>query len=62
MDWYGPYGSGSQIDPTGAGSGSDRVDRGGGWFGDPRRCRVSDRGRNTPGNRHSTLGLRLASQ
>ena len=30
-DWYGSYSSGSQTDPVGAVTGSDRVLRGGGW-------------------------------
>ena len=62
QDWIGPYGSGSQTDPTGAGSGSFRVNRGGGWASLPQGCRVSYRNGFTPGLRRDDLGLRLASQ
>jgi formylglycine-generating enzyme required for sulfatase activity len=38
-DWYGSYSTGSQSDPRGPASGSDRVFRGGGWNGIPIYCR-----------------------
>ena len=59
-DWYDSYGSGAQTNPTGSTSGSYRVDRGGGWDGFARNCRVSYRYYNTPGNAFNDLGLRLA--
>jgi formylglycine-generating enzyme required for sulfatase activity len=62
QDLRGPYGSGSQTDPTGAGSGSNRVSRGGGWLNTPRYCRVSYRCYFTPDDRYDILGFRLASQ
>lgn len=58
-DWYGSYSSASQVDPSGAGSGSYRVFRGGSWGSYARGCRVSYRNRNTPDNRSNGLGLRL---
>lgn len=61
QDWYGSYNSGSQTNPTGPSSGSNRVRRGGSWFSRARYCRVSDRGSNTPGNGRSYLGFRLAA-
>ena len=59
-DWYGSYSSGSQTNPTGSSSGSNRVYRGGGWFDNARFCRVSYRYSFTPSLRSSHLGLRLA--
>ena len=47
-DWYGSYGSGSQTNPQGPSSGSDRVLRGGSWFNDARCCRVSYRAYSNP--------------
>ena len=60
QDWYGKYSSGSQKDPTGSASGSDRVTRGGGWQDGMRHSRVSSRGIDKPDNRNNSLGLRLA--
>ena len=60
QDWYGSYSSGSQTNPQGPSTGSDRVNRGGGWNNDARYCRVSFRGSDSPDNRLSNLGLRLA--
>ena len=62
QDWYGDYSSGSQTNPTGPSSGSDRVRRGGSWFNFAGGCRVSNRGDYTPGSRDLNLGLRLALQ
>ena len=58
-DWYGSYSSIAQTDPTGAGSGSDRVCRGGSWVSSAIVCRVSHRGNNHPDFRNSYLGFRL---
>lgn len=60
QDWHGSYSSGSQTNPTGASSGSDRVIRGGCWLNDTRNCRVSFRGYFSPSYRLNYLGLRLA--
>ena len=58
-DWYGAYGSGSQTNPVGPGSGSYRVNRGGSWVSIATHIRVSTRDRNTPSYRLSNLGFRL---
>jgi len=60
QDWYGDYSSSAQTNPTGPGSGSYRVYRGGGWSSSARNCRVSSRFGNTPGFGIGGLGLRLA--
>jgi formylglycine-generating enzyme required for sulfatase activity len=58
-DYYSDYNSNSQSNPIGAASGSDRVFRGGSWFGDARLCRVSLRGNYTPTYRINRLGFRV---
>ena len=59
-DWYGSYSSSSQMNPTGADSGSGCVVRGGSWYDFARGCRLSYRGSITPFYRGNDLGLRLA--
>ena len=59
QDWLGKYNSSSQINPTGANSGSYRVGRGGNWGGNARDCRSSCRGYDASGSRYGFLGLRL---
>ena len=59
QDWFGSYSSSAQTDPTGPGSGSSRVGRGGGWDVDARYCRVSCRSLAAPSGRGGSLGLRL---
>ncbi|MEG0011084.1 MAG: SUMF1/EgtB/PvdO family nonheme iron enzyme [Muribaculaceae bacterium] len=59
-DWYGSYSDSQQRDPTGATSGSYRVNRGGSWYDSQRYCRVSNRFFNTPSYSCADLGLRLA--
>ena len=58
QDRYGKYSSSSQTNPTGATSGSDRVNRGCSYIhtAGPLCFRVND----TPGGRYANLGLRLA--
>jgi len=58
-DWYGSYG-GPVTDPTGPGSGSYRVLRGGSWGDDARLCRSACRAYYTPNDRSNDFGLRLA--
>ena len=60
QDWYGNYSSGSQTNPTGPSSGSDRVRRGGSRDYNATNCRVAYRDYFTPTYSISDLGLRLA--
>ena len=59
QDWYETYSSSSQVNPTGANSGSYRVCRGGSWGCIARICRSSYRYCGTPVSRYTFLGLRL---
>ncbi|MBS7395888.1 MAG: SUMF1/EgtB/PvdO family nonheme iron enzyme, partial [Prevotellamassilia sp.] len=59
QDRYDSYSSYAQTNPTGAGSGSNRVNRGGGWDYSPRYCRSSRRSYYAPENSSIDLGLRL---
>ena len=58
-DWYGPYSGGTETDPSGPGSGSYRVLRGGCWLLTAGCCRSSFRLRCDPGYRDGSLGFRL---
>ena len=58
-DWYASY-SGDATDPVGPSSGSVRVLRGGSWLSFARNCRSAYRSSNSPGDRNSILGFRLA--
>ncbi|MGM9799616.1 MAG: formylglycine-generating enzyme family protein [Muribaculaceae bacterium] len=59
QDWYGDYSSYSQTNPTGPGSGSGRVFRGGNLGSYARFCRVSNRSSSEPDRRFFNLGFRL---
>ena len=59
QDWYGFYSSSSQLNPTGATSGSYRMSRGGSWNNGARLCRSSYRDCNSPDYRNIYHGLRL---
>ena len=59
-DWKGGYSSGSQTNPKGPSSGSDRVLRGGSWLSSAEFCRVSIRNYTDPDNRIIDYGFRLA--
>ena len=59
QDWYGEYIIGAKIDPLGAGSGSERVRRGGSWFKYGYSCRSANRNYGHPGSRYKTTGFRL---
>jgi formylglycine-generating enzyme required for sulfatase activity len=58
-DWWGDYSSSSQTNPTGANSGSGRVNRGGSWGNFARYCRSSSRNGSIPEYRGNGYGLRL---
>ncbi len=59
-DWFGAYPSSSQTDPKGPGSGSGRVDRGGGWYYGASGTRVAGRLYYGPVGRYVGLGFRLS--
>ncbi|MBK8168102.1 MAG: formylglycine-generating enzyme family protein [bacterium] len=56
-DWYGTYG-GTVTDPVGAGAGSYRVLRGGGWGDYALSCRSAVRAFNGPDGSYGTFGFR----
>ena len=58
-DYYGTVSTGSETDPTGAASGSNRVRRGGSWYGSADIASVSFRYGNDPSFRDYILGFRL---
>jgi formylglycine-generating enzyme required for sulfatase activity len=58
-DWTGDYSSGTQVDPQGPTSGSNRVIRGGSWFNSARDVRVSLRDGDAPSRSNNYLGFRL---
>ena len=58
-DWYGDYPGGTVTDPSGPGSGSIRVDRGGSWSSIAGGCRSANRYGYSPGYRSNILGFRL---
>jgi formylglycine-generating enzyme required for sulfatase activity len=59
QDWYGPYPSGSATNPTGSGSGTERVMRGGHWQADAAGCRSARRWRFRPNLASDAVGFRL---
>jgi len=59
QDWYGNYPGSDVKDPQGAGSGSGRGVRGGGWDGNAQYARSAIRGEGSPGTRSNGLGFRL---
>ena len=59
QDWYNDYPAGNVTDPTGRGSGSSIVYRGGCFMFDAGSCRSARRCRYEPGKRNGCLGLRL---
>ncbi|GHU50111.1 hypothetical protein FACS1894200_09380 [Spirochaetia bacterium] len=58
-DRYADYAGGSQTDPSGAASGSDRVFRGGGWGGHAVTLRSAHRCSGVPTGRDGNLGFRV---
>ena len=61
-DWYDEsyYAKSPVDDPSGPTTGSDRVNRGGGWINDAGFCRSANRGRSTPESRFILLGFRVS--
>ena len=60
QDWNGPYSSVSVTNPTGPTTGTQRLFRGGSWFGLPVICRASQRNSVYPSLSGYTIGLRVA--
>ena len=58
-DWYGTVNTGTETAPTGAASGSYRVDRGGSWGRDALYASVSYRFSSSPSSRYDYLGFRV---
>ncbi|MDR0524654.1 MAG: formylglycine-generating enzyme family protein [Spirochaetaceae bacterium] len=58
-DWYDAYPPETQINPQGAGAGTDRVIRGGSWCSRGEKLRSANRGLNIPSYRSSEVGFRL---
>lgn len=59
-DWYDSLSAGSQTNPKGPDSGSEKTARGGSWFRDKIRCKATNRGCNEPNSGLSHLGFRIA--
>ncbi len=59
LDRYGEYTSGDVTDPLGPSSGSDRVGRGGSWFGSAWSCRSATRGYSSPVFTDGLRGFRI---
>jgi formylglycine-generating enzyme required for sulfatase activity len=60
QDWYGEYPSGSVIDPGEPLSGSNRVNKGGGWYSVIGDLRSAIRSQFVPSSREYDIGFRLA--
>lgn len=61
-DWYTYTTPTGGQDPTGAASGADRVERGGGWYYFAGGAARASRGHYDPADRNYSLGLRLVSR
>jgi formylglycine-generating enzyme required for sulfatase activity len=59
-DWYGAYSTTAQTNPTGPGSGTDRLLRGGSWRFAAQYCRSARRNSSSPDYTYDTGGFRLA--
>ena len=60
LDWYGYYPATAVSDPTGADTGSYRVDRGGAWYAGAVYCRSAHRSFYEPDGSFHALGFRVA--
>jgi len=64
-DWFGDYrvedpdGDGVIFDPVGAPGGTQRVVRGGSWYGGSEDCRSANRGSRYPDSADNVVGLRV---
>jgi len=58
-DWHGALGTTAVTNPTGAGTGSFRVIRGGSWFFSAAFARVGQRGNDAPTGRDVNIGFRV---
>jgi|GEM_PF-464543 len=58
-DFYGPYTSNFQTDPTGPETGSARVIRGGGWYNISTDGRISRRNKDSIAGKSFSLGFRV---
>lgn len=58
-DWYGPYESGPQTNPTGPATGGQKVIRGGNYIGSPLQCRSGYRTNSGPKTIGGYLGFRI---
>jgi hypothetical protein len=57
-DWFGPYGTEAQTDPTGPQSGSEKMVKGCSWFFNPAYCRGAARPAVDTETRFDYLGFR----
>ncbi len=64
IDWHDGnyYEESPNTDPSGPGTGSNRVVRGGAWTHDSWHCRMAFRGRNSPTARNNDYGFRLVRE
>ena len=62
QDWYAPYDGNKITNPTGPKSGSDKIRRGGSWYGAGQRCRSGNRNFSHFANRYQTTGFRLVKE
>ncbi|MDR0502888.1 MAG: formylglycine-generating enzyme family protein [Treponema sp.] len=58
-DWYGPYETGAQTNPTGVVDGNDRVVRGGSWYNFRQGLRSASRGREDLSIGRDYIGFRV---
>lgn len=61
FDYYGAYGTAAQTNPTGAASGTRRINRGGGWNDFGKNLRSAYRAATPQGNKSFNIGLRLVT-
>jgi formylglycine-generating enzyme required for sulfatase activity len=61
-DWKANYPGGTQTNPEGPASGSDRVKRGGSWDGVGTHLRSAERSSGPPGTRFNGIGFRVGFQ